>query len=65
MCVETSQVKMNLILDSNEAIQSLFRMTPYYYKTGVDDQQKINNLDYLETQSEFEIRVYRKENGYA
>ncbi|MBR3818967.1 MAG: methyltransferase domain-containing protein [Clostridia bacterium] len=61
VCVKTSQVKMNLCLDSNEAIQNLFRMTPYYYKTGIDDQQKINNLDYLETQAEFEIRVYRKE----
>lgn len=61
VCVKTSQVKMNLCLDSNEAIQSLFRMTPYYYKTGIEDQQKINNLDYLETQAEFEIRVYRKE----
>ena len=60
-CVKTTQVKMNLTLDSNEAIQSLFRMTPYYYKTGIDDQQKINNLSYLETQAEFEIRVYRKE----
>ncbi len=61
VCVKTSQAKMNLCLDSNEAIQNLFRMTPYYYKTGIDDQQKINNLDYLETQAEFEIRVYRKE----
>ena len=61
VCIKTSQVKMNLCLDSNEAIQSLFKMTPYYYKTGIEDQQKINNLDYLETQAEFEIRVYRKE----
>ncbi len=65
ICVKTSQIKMNLTLDSNEAIQSLFRMTPYYYKTGVVDQQKINNLNHLETQAEFEIRVYRKENNYA
>lgn len=61
ICVKTSQVKMNLCLDTNEAIQSLFKMTPYYYKTGIEDQKKINNLDYLETQAEFEIRVYRKE----
>lgn len=64
-CVKTTQVKMNLTLDSNEAIQSLFRMTPYYYKTGIDDQQKINNLFYLETQAEFEIRVYERKNDYA
>ncbi len=62
VCVKTSQVKRNLCLGSNEAIQSLFKMTPYYYKTGVEDQKKINSLDYLETQAEFEIRVYRKEN---
>ncbi len=61
VCIKTSQTKMNLSLDANEVIQNLFRMTPYYYKTGVEDQQKINNLDYLETQAEFEIRVYRKE----
>lgn len=61
VCMKTSQAKMNLCLDSNEAIQNLFKMTPYYYKTGIEDQQKINNLDYLETQAEFEIRIYRKE----
>jgi 23S rRNA (guanine745-N1)-methyltransferase len=39
---------------------NLFRMTPYFYKTGRDDQQKIENLDYLETETEFGISVYRK-----
>ena len=48
-------------LPSNEAIQNLFRMTPYYYKTGADDQRKINNIDCLETGAEFEIRIYRKD----
>lgn len=56
--VESRQIKSLLRFDSNEAIQNLFRMTPYYYKTGITDQQKINGLDYLETQAEFEIRVY-------
>ena len=60
-CAETNQVKMNLFLDTNETIQNLFKMTPYYYKTGIEDQQKISNLEFLETQAEFEIRVYRKE----
>lgn len=59
--VGANQLKADLHIDSNEAIQNLFRMTPYYYKTGVDDQKKINNLEKLETQAEFEIRVYRKD----
>ena len=59
--VGTKQIKSVLILDSNEAIQNLFKMTPYYYKTSAADQGKINSLDRLETQAEFEIRIYRKE----
>lgn len=57
----TKQVKSLLNIDSNEAIQNLFKMTPYYYKTGVEDQNKINSLSCLETQAEFEIRIYKKE----
>ena len=55
------ELKKLVRLESGEDIQNLFMMTPYYYKTGIEDQQKINNLDFLETQAEFEIRVYRKE----
>ncbi|MBE6821376.1 MAG: methyltransferase domain-containing protein [Ruminococcaceae bacterium] len=60
-CVYTKQLEGRLCLDSGEMIQNLFKMTPYYYKTGVDDQNKISSLDYLETEAEFEIKVYRKE----
>ncbi|MBQ2841878.1 MAG: methyltransferase domain-containing protein [Clostridia bacterium] len=60
-CVESKQLKAVFFLSTNEEIQNLFKMTPYYYKTGVDDQQKINNIDKLEVQAEFEIRVYRKD----
>jgi len=59
--VETKQVKSLLNINSNEAIQNLFKMTPYYYKTSAADQSKINSLDCLETQAEFEIRIYKKE----
>ena len=52
-CVKTSQIKMNLILDSNEAIQSLFRMTPYYYKTSPKDKSKLDLVDSLEITAEF------------
>lgn len=57
---KTQRVCKTIELSSNEDIQNLFKMTPYYYKTGVDDQQKINTLDCLETRAEFEIRIYRK-----
>ncbi len=59
--VKTSQTKALIRLDSNEAVQNLFKMTPYYYKTGKDDQQKINGLEEFSTQAEFEIRIYKKD----
>ncbi len=58
--IKSVRLSRKITLSANEDIQNLFKMTPYYYKTGVEDQQKINNLDCLETQAEFEIRVYRK-----
>jgi len=59
--VAKKQIKSSLRIDSNQDIQNLFKMTPYYYKTGINDQNKINSLDFLETQAEFEIRIYKKD----
>lgn len=60
-CVSTRQLGAKFWIESYEMIQNLFKMTPYYYKTGVEDQNKINRLGSLETEAEFEIRVYRRE----
>lgn len=59
--VKSSQTKAKILFKSNEAVQNLFKMTPYYYKTGKDDQQKINGLEEFSTQAEFEIRIYKKD----
>ena len=39
---------------------NLFRMTPYYYKTGKSDQEKLYNIDCLETKIEFGIDLMKK-----
>lgn len=59
--LDSIQLKKKIYLETNETINNLFKMTPYYYKTGSEDQKKTQTLDSLETQAEFEIRVYRKE----
>ncbi len=59
--IKAVRVCDEITLNSNEDIQNLFKMTPYYYKTGKDDQKKLNCLDTLKTQAEFEIRIYRKD----
>ncbi len=49
-----------ITLETNEDIINLFKMTPYYYKTGRADQMKLEKLSFLETQTEFGIVVYKK-----
>ena len=56
--LESRALRRETELQSNEDILNLFKMTPYYYKTGKEDQQKIASLCSLKTQIEFEIRVY-------
>lgn len=50
-----------LEISTNEDLINLFKMTPYYYKTGRDDQLKIQTVDSMNLTAQFCIRVYRKE----
>lgn len=53
-------VSYNITLDSPEMIRNLYMMTPYCYKTGIEAQKKLLELDSLETVVDFDIYVYRK-----
>lgn len=53
-------LQYRISMDDPQDIQNLFKMTPYYYKTGVSDQEKIQRLDSLETQLGFALQIYRK-----
>lgn len=58
--VESKIVHETITLGTSEDIQSLFSMTPYYYKTSRSDKEKLNNLSALTTQIHFCAAVYRK-----
>lgn len=53
-------VKYKFDLNLGEDISSLFKMTPYYYKTGVKEQKRVEELEKLSVSAEFGILVYRK-----
>ena len=53
-------LRYEIELNSGEEIASLFKMTPYYYKTGAADQQKAEQAEYLKTAVEFGVLVYGK-----
>lgn len=57
---EHCEIKENIFVDRNEDIINLFRMTPYYYKTGKLDQDKLNVIKSLETEIEFGIELLKK-----
>lgn len=53
-------VKDTVTLSGQEEIMSLFAMTPYFYKTGEKDRQKLENAESLTTELEFVIRKFKK-----
>ena len=59
--VEYREIRKELYINDNIDISNLFKMTPYYYKTGRDDQEKLLSLSNFTTQAAFGIFVYRKE----
>ena len=58
--VGRQDLRYEIELNRNEDIINLFKMTPYYYKTGADDQKKAEKADCLKTAIEFGVFVYRK-----
>ena len=58
---EHREIKEKIMVNGNEDIMNLFRMTPYYYKTGKADQDKLNGINSLETEIEFGIDLLKKE----
>ena len=48
---------------SNEDVVNLFQMTPYYYKTGRKDQQKLAGVSNLHVTFSFAVFLYGKEQG--
>jgi 23S rRNA (guanine745-N1)-methyltransferase len=58
--VSRRDVNGKITLRSQTDIHNLFLMTPYYYKTGQADQEKLSCLGKLETELGFTILTYRK-----
>ena len=59
--VERHDLRYEIELNSSEEIANLFKMTPYYYKTGAADQKKAECAGSLKTAVEFGVLVYRKD----
>ncbi len=57
----TVKICADIKLDNNEDIMSLFRMTPYYYRTSKEGIERAKVLTELKTRLEFVLGIYRKQ----
>lgn len=58
--VSKRKITGQITLASQEDIQAVFRMTPYFFHTSQKDKDKLLSLDTLETPVEFVIGEYEK-----
>lgn len=57
---EERLISYKVMLDSREAIYSLFEMTPFYYRTSEKDKNKLSALEFLEITVEVNFCICRK-----
>ncbi len=53
------ELEFKIELSSNEQVESLFKMTPYYYKTGREDQARALAINELEVTAHFGLFAYK------
>ena len=54
------RISFSITLSSKDEIRSLFMMTPYAYRTGREERERLFSLDLLETEIDFILFVYEK-----
>ena len=59
-CIDTRELEYEMTLCGQQLISDLFKMTPYYYKSGKSSQQRLEALDTLTTPVHFTVAAYKK-----
>ncbi len=59
--LEKRSLSYDAEIKTNEDVQSLFLMTPYYWRTSPSDKDKLSNLQTLTTKIDINFEVYKKE----
>ncbi len=58
--VSQKEIKYEINLTDSETIGNLFKMTPYYYKTGREESERLLSMPELTTTVHFNVEVYKK-----
>lgn len=58
--LEKQAIRYTMHIGSQEDLQALFSMTPYYYRTGPIQQERLKKLTELDITADFELLIYQK-----
>lgn len=53
-------LKYDATINGSDTIYSLFTMTPYYHRTSMQDKEKLQKIDSLDTTIEVNFAIYKK-----
>ena len=59
--IEKFRLQTEITVIGSEMIDALFSMTPYYWRTSMQDRQKLTQLHALTTELDFDIFLFRKD----
>ena len=59
--IEKFRLQTEITVIGTEMIDALFSMTPYYWRTSMQDRQKLIQLHALTTELDFDIFLFRKD----
>ena len=58
--IQSHDLCYDISIDNNQCIKDLFSMTPYHFKTSINDFAKLNKIDSLNVTIDFHIQVFKK-----
>lgn len=59
--MEKRSLRQTITVEGNDAVNALFSMTPYYWRTSEHDRAKLVGIERLETEIDFDIFLYGKD----
>ena len=58
--VAHQRLSYTVTVEGRDKIEALFSMTPYYWRTSMQDREKLTGLDEMQTELDFDIFLFRK-----
>ena len=58
--IDRRRLTYTVTVEGRETIEALFSMTPYYWRTSEADRIKLQKIDTLQTELDFDIFIYQK-----